>query len=172
MKNYILFICVLISTSVFSQDFNTLVDYKNPLIIETSKSVVKSDKLIGKVCEIYDYCKSKWKFVNYETKRNASTILQSGYEGNYSDFTTLVSAMILASGGQVRLTSIPDKHIFAEVNLGTLDSKQFQYVDSFIDKRYKSPYALCGRWDDKNTDLWINLDLNAGYPAGPYYISK
>lgn len=171
MKKLIISIALLVFVSkVFSQSFDELVDFKHPAIVEEAKSVAKSQTYIGKVCEIYDYCKSKWKFTNYETKRNASSILEIGYQGNYSDFTTLISAMILACGGEVRLTAIPDKHTFAEVNLGSMNSKEFKYVDRFIDKRYKSPYALCGRFD--NNDLWINLDWYAGYPAGPYYITE
>lgn len=166
MKKLIFPVLVFIFSNLSAQNRIESCDYQNPIVVSYTNQVAKSKTYFGKVCEIFDYCKSKWKLTDVKTDRKGSEVLQN-MTGDYDDFAVAVSSMILASGGKVAIFN-SGTHLYTEVNLGDWDNKLYVYMTNFVEKRYKPKYALCGN-PDSNNNYWVNLDWFAEYPAGPNY---
>lgn len=145
---------------------------------------------IAQVCDIYDYYKKNWKYVNDPQIRDnggkdyyafASETIQNNLNGDCDDFAILICSSILAIGGEARLNTACDKkgsscHAWAEVNIGTVDINE---INRYLSIRYNIPglKAQCrhkGRRDGDNK--WLNLDWfsttigNGKYhPGGKYF---
>ncbi|MBQ0155174.1 MAG: transglutaminase domain-containing protein, partial [Bacteroidales bacterium] len=93
------------------------------------KAEVSSARInIEQICEIYDYCRSKWSYINdpvgHEYLAKASETIGSELTGDCDDFATLIAACILSIGGEVRVTTAfgPEGgHAYTEVEVSHLD---------------------------------------------------
>lgn len=128
---------------------------------------------IGQVCEIFDYCYNKWRYVNdpadHEYVARASESIAASLTGDCDDFAVLVASCILAVGGKPCLnTGFNSRggHAFTEVDIARFDQNE---VLAAVKKHF-SAYpvtSLATRRDGEH--LWLNLDWQAAYPGGPYY---
>jgi hypothetical protein len=142
---------------------------------------------IAQVCDIYDYYKKNWKYVNDPQMRNggkdyfafASETIQNNFNGDCDDFAILMCSSILSIGGEARLNTACDKektgcHAWAEVNIGTVDINK---INRYLSLRYNIPnlkaqYRHKGRRDGNNK--WLNLDwfatsIGQYHPGGEYF---
>ena len=131
---------------------------------------------IGQVCDIFDYCISNWSYVNDAQKNeaieSASNTLKNGLNGDCDDFAVLMASMIMAIGGEARISYVYKDnrgHAFAEVNLGNTDVSD---VERYVSKRYYKIYKgnTWYRTDDLGNH-WLNLDWWERHPGGRYYES-
>lgn len=128
---------------------------------------------IGQVCEIFDYCYNKWRYVNDPADREyvarASESISASLTGDCDDFAVLLASCILSVGGRpcINLGINPGGgHAFTEVDISNWDENE---VLSEIKKHF-SAYPISSintRRDGKH--LWLNLDWQASYPGGKYY---
>lgn len=128
---------------------------------------------IGQVCEIFNYCYNKWRYVNdpadQEYVARASESIAASLTGDCDDFAVLVASCILAVGGKPCINTGHNAHgghAFTEVDIARFDPDE---VLSTIKKQF-SAYtinSLATRRDGEH--LWLNLDWQAAYPGGPYY---
>ena len=128
----------------------------------------------GQICEIFDYCYKKWRYVNDPTGQEyvarASESIASYLTGDCDDFAVLMASCLLAVGADVCINTghhgSGTGHAFAEV-----DITAFGYDDVLETVRsrfssYKISSLNC-RSDGRRK--WLNLDWQAAYPGGPYY---
>ena len=128
---------------------------------------------IGQVCDIFDYCYNKWRYVNdpadIEYVARASESIAASLTGDCDDFAVLVASCILAVGGKpcINIGFNPrGGHAFTEVDIAGFD--QSEVLNTI--KKHFSAYpvtSLATRRDGSH--LWLNLDWQAAYPGGPYY---
>jgi len=156
----------------------TACDYTNSYLRNKALSIVSNSPgefNLGQVCDIFDYCKNNWSYVNdpavIEYVEYASTTLQNGLNGDCDDYAVLVCSMILAIGGEARINYAYDAnagHAFTEVNIGDTD---IYSVQNYISKRYKMVYDYEGikYRTDSNGNKWLNLDWFSEYPGGKYF---
>jgi len=127
----------------------------------------------GQVCEIFDYCYNKWRYVNdpadIEYVARASESINASLTGDCDDFAVLVASCVLAVGGRPCINTGHNArggHAFTEVDIADFDQNE---VLNTIKKHF-SAYdinSLAIRHDEDH--LWLNLDWMAAYPGGPYY---
>lgn len=126
---------------------------------------------LGQVCDIFDFCKDGWKYVNDPQNNNlvqkASFTLSNNLTGDCDDFAVVICSMILSVGGEARINYAfgdKDAHAFSEVNIGNID------VSEYIGKRYPNS-GINGSWTrtDAAGNKWLNLDWFADQPGGPYF---
>ena len=127
----------------------------------------------GQICEIFDYCYKKWKYVNdpnaHEYVARASETIAASLTGDCDDFSVLMASCLLAVGANVCVNTGDNPsggHAFTEV-----DISEFNTSDVLEQIRnYFSEYdisSLCIRQDGNRK--WLNLDWQAAYPGGKYY---
>lgn len=127
----------------------------------------------GQICEIFDYCYNKWRYVNdpngHEYVACASESIASNLSGDCDDFAVLMASCLLAIGGDVCVNvgyNPGGGHAFTEVDISHFDKG----VVLDIIREHFNQYdikRLNTRQDDGH--LWMNLDWQAAYPGGPYY---
>lgn len=128
---------------------------------------------IGQVCEIFDYCYNKWRYVNdpadIEYVARASESINASLTGDCDDFAVLVASCILAVGGRPCINTGHNArggHAFTEVDIARFDQNE---VMNTIRKHF-SAYNISSLATRRDGDhLWLNLDWQAAYPGGPYY---
>lgn len=125
---------------------------------------------IGQVCDIFDYCRGKWKYVNDPQNGNlvqkASFTISNNLTGDCDDFAVVMCSMILSVGSEARINyAYGDNggHAFSELNIGNTD------ISEYIGIRY-SDAGNNGLWTrtDVAGNKWLNLDWVAEQPGGPY----
>ena len=131
---------------------------------------------IGQVCDLFDYCISNWSYVNDAQKgeviESAPNTLKNGLNGDCDDFAVLMASMVMAVGGEARISYVYKGnrgHAFAEVNIGSTDVTD---VERYVSKRYARIYKgnTWYRTDDYGNH-WLNLDWWERHPGGRYYES-
>ena len=127
----------------------------------------------GQICEIFDYCYKKWRYVNdpngHEYVARASETIASYLTGDCDDFAVLLASCLLAVGADVCVNTGHNPtggHAFTEV-----DISQFGYDEILKIIRDKFDNFNIGQLHtrDANGKRWLNLDWQASYPGGPYY---
>lgn len=127
----------------------------------------------GQICEIFDYCYSKWRYVNdpngQEYVAKASESIACNLSGDCDDFAVLMASCLLAVGGDVCINTgfnATEGHAFTEVDISQFDksvvldiirSHFYQYDVKMLNVR------------DEDGHRWLNMDWQAAYPGGAYY---
>ena len=154
-------------------------DYTNNIVRNRAVHIAGSTPgslNIGQLCDLFDYCISNWSYVNDAQKGEAielaSNTLQNGLNGDCDDFAVLMASMVMAVGGEARISYVykgNHGHAFAEVNIGSTDVKD---VESYVSTRYSRIYKgnTWYRTDDYGNH-WLNLDWWERHPGGRYYES-
>lgn len=128
---------------------------------------------IGQVCEIFDYCYNKWRYVNDPADREyvsrASESIAASLTGDCDDFAVLLASCILSVGGRpcINIGYNPSGgHAFTEVDISNWNESE---VLSEIRTRFSAyPISSLNTRRDGN-HIWLNLDWQASYPGGAYY---
>lgn len=127
----------------------------------------------GQICEIFDYCYNKWRYVNdpngHEYVACASESIASNLSGDCDDFAVLMASCILAIGGDVCVNcgyNSSGGHAFTEVDIAGFDKSVLMEIIREHFNQYDIK-MLHTRKDGNH--LWLNLDWQAAYPGGPYY---
>lgn len=127
----------------------------------------------GQICEIFDYCYSKWRYVNdpsgHEYLARASETIASYLTGDCDDFAVLIASCIMAVGGDVCINtgfSSLGGHAFTEVDIAAFDKSAVLGIIREHFSEYDIP-VLTTRQDGNH--LWMNLDWWAAYPGGKYF---
>lgn len=132
---------------------------------------------IEQVCEIFDYCYNKWRYVNDPNGQDyiarASESISASLTGDCDDFAVLIASCVLACGGNACIVYANGSHgchAYSEVDIQSLKrNKDISYIEDVIRKKYPmySMSTLGMRQDNGHT--WLNLDWQAAYPGGPYF---
>lgn len=128
----------------------------------------------GQICEIFDYCYNKWRYVNdpkdKEYVASASESIEGSLVGDCDDFAVLMASCILAVGGRVCINTGQTEtsgHAFTEVDISQFDESS---VLNTI-KSHFSQYNITSLATRRDGDrLWMNLDWQAAYPGGRYWM--
>ena len=127
----------------------------------------------GQICEIFDYCYKKWRYVNdpngHDYVARASETIASYLTGDCDDFAVLMASCLLAVGADVcvNLGINPNgAHAFTEVDISNLNQSD---VFETIKEHFKSYNVSQLHTRNANGKVWLNLDWQAAYPGGPYY---
>lgn len=153
-------------------------DYQNAKLRKKTKEVVALSPgsfNLGQICDIFDYCYNNWKYTNDPTsmeiyQKASQTLFDFNLSGDCDDFAILTCSMLLAIGGDARITiafGSSGGHAFTEINMGKADMKK---LSEYIYQRYKGVWS--GKVHcriDKNDNCWLNLDWWAKHPGGKYY---
>jgi hypothetical protein len=149
-------------------------DYKNTRVRNKAVSLAgrsPGEFNLGQVCEIFDYCYKRWKYVNDPISGDyyspASETLENGLNGDCDDFAILMCSMILSIGGEARINFAYGNdggHAFTEVNIGYTEENE---VYSYLIRRYGKNNIM--KHIDNLGNNWLNLDWQAGYPGGKYW---
>ncbi len=146
------------------------------------------DLNIGQICSIYEDLVGGWIKINdplefgYLSSAKETIELAEDYEKKYGsycsgigdsdDFAILTSALIGAIGGKTRiiLAKHPNGfHAYTEVYIGNYSLEQDAIQEDFKWLRTKYRKDSINTHTDLNTsEVWLNLDMNAGYPGGPF----
>ena len=125
---------------------------------------------LGQICDIFDFCYSNWSYVNDPITREyfakASETLRNGLNGDCDDFAILICSMVLAVGGEARISFAykgEDGHAFSEVNLGITNHHD---VEKYIKARYG---AVSLNYKEEQGNWWLNLDWWGHYPGAKYW---
>ncbi|MBR0175869.1 MAG: transglutaminase domain-containing protein [Bacteroidales bacterium] len=148
-------------------------DYDNSTVRNNAVALVSISPgpfNLGQLCDIFDFCYGNWSYVNDPIARDyyakASETLKNGLNGDCDDFAILVCSMILAIGGEARISFAykgSDGHAFAEVNIGETPRED---VENYLLARYGN-MELNHKEEDGN--WWLNLDWWGQYPGAKYW---
>ena len=132
---------------------------------------------IEQVCEIFDYCYNKWRYVNDPKGQDyiarASESISASLTGDCDDFAVLIASCVLACGGDACIVYADGSygcHAYPEVDIESFkNNKDMSYIENVIKNRFSrySPSSLATRKDNGHT--WLNLDWQAAYPGGPHF---
>ena len=127
----------------------------------------------GQICEIFDYCYKKWRYVNdpngHEYVARASESIASFLTGDCDDFAVLMASCLLAIGADVCVDTGHNPtggHAFTEVDISHFNSDEVLKV---IKKKFDNFSIEQLHTRNANGKTWLNLDWQASYPGGPYY---
>lgn len=151
-------------------------DYDNTTVRNNAVALVSISPgsfNLGQICDVFDFCYMNWSYVNDPIARDyhakASETLKNGLNGDCDDFAVLVCSMLLAVGGEARISfayNEKDGHAFAEVNIGETPRED---VEKYLLARY-GVAELNHREEDG--DWWLNLDWWGKYPGAKYWDYK
>ena len=155
------------------KDLIVACDYDNSTVRNNAVALVSISPgtfNLGQICDIFDFCYNNWSYVNDPIAREyyakASETLKNGLNGDCDDFAILVCSMILAIGGESRISFAyydDDGHAFSEVNIGSTNRDE---VEKYLLARYGE--AELNRKEEGN-DCWLNLDWWGRYPGSKYW---
>lgn len=151
-------------------------DYDNSTVRNNAVALVSISPGVfnlGQICDIFDFCYANWSYVNDPIARDyyakASETLKNGLNGDCDDFAILVCSMILAIGGESRISfayNEDDGHAFAEVNIGKTSRGD---VERYLLARYGKAEL---NHKEEGDDWWLNLDWWGKYPGAKYWDYK
>lgn len=155
------------------KDLIVACDYDNSTVRNNAVALVSVSPgsfNLGQICDIFDFCYENWSYVNDPIAREyyakASETLKNGLNGDCDDFAILVCSMILAVGGEARISfayNDDDGHAFAEVNIGSTDRSD---VEKYLLARYGKAEL---NHKEEGDDWWLNLDWWGQYPGAKYW---
>lgn len=131
---------------------------------------------IEQVCEIFDYCYKKWRYVNDPNGQDylakASETIFASLTGDCDDFAILIASCVLACGGDACIVYANGSngcHAYPEVDINSFQNKEVSHIQDVIFKRFAqySPSSLAIR--ETNGHTWLNLDWQAAYPGGRHF---
>lgn len=128
---------------------------------------------IEQLCEIFDYCYSKWRYVNdpkgSEYLAKASETIASSLTGDCDDFAILIASCMLAIGGDVCIVTAQGPtggHAYAEVDISHM---KLEHVKSYIKQKFNSHQISNIVYRKDGSYIWLNLDWSGDYPGGPTF---
>jgi hypothetical protein len=128
---------------------------------------------IEQLCEIFDYCYSKWRYVNdpkgSEYLAKASETIASSLTGDCDDFAILIASCMLAIGGDVCIVTAQGPtggHAYAEVDISHM---KLEHVKSYIKQKFNSHRISNIVYRKDGSYIWLNLDWSGDYPGGPTF---
>ena len=130
---------------------------------------------LGQVCEIWNFCRKKWRYVNDPVTSfvsSASNTIRADYSGDCDDFAVLMCSLVLSIGGEARINYAKNDeggHAFTEVNIGKTDLMK---VENYLSKKYKISYTGDSKLNyrmDREGNRWLNLDWFSKQPGGLYF---
>ena len=155
------------------KDLIVACDYDNSTVRNNAVALVSVSPgsfNLGQICDIFDFCYENWSYVNDPIAREyyakASETLKNGLNGDCDDFAILVCSMILAIGGEARISFAykdDDGHAFAEVNIGSTNRSE---VEDYLLARYGKAEL---NHKEENGNWWLNLDWWGQYPGAKYW---
>ena len=131
---------------------------------------------IGQICETFNYCYNKWRYVNDPTGREyiayASETIENSLIGDCDDFAVLMASCILAIGGDVCISIARNSysgHAFTEVDAAYLGSNE--EIKAHIKNKFPQYSSQIENIKIRNegSHRWLNLDWFSAYPGGEYY---
>lgn len=134
-------------------------------------------KGIDQVCQIVDYCYSKWRYVSdpaeQEYVARASETIAASLTGDCDDYAVLIASCVIAIGGNARIVVAHKNeggqtkgHAYAELDITGLDHNHI--ID--VVKQHFSEYNVTElHYTNAGTKQWLNLDWSAAYPGGKYW---
>jgi len=148
-------------------------DYDNSTVRNNAVALVSISPgsfNLGQVCDIFDFCYMNWSYVNDPITRDyyakASETLKNGLNGDCDDFAILMCSLVLAVGGEARISFVykgEKGHAFAEVNLGTTNRGE---VKEYLLARYGRDEL---HYKEEDGNWWLNLDWSGQYPGAEYW---
>jgi hypothetical protein len=90
------------------------------------------------------------------------------------DYSMFVAALIVSLGGHARIvgTDVKERggHVYPEVYLGRLVNNYNPSIHSIFNEilQYDNADKIYFHRDTATDDLWLNFDLTADYPGGPF----
>ena len=155
------------------KDLIVACDYDNSTVRNNAVALVSLSPgsfNLGQICDIFDFCYLNWSYVNDPITRDynakASETLKNGLNGDCDDFAILMCSMILAVGGEARISFAYKErkgHAFAEVNLGTTNRSE---VKEYLLARYGRVEL---HYKEEDGNWWLNLDWSGRYPGAQYW---
>lgn len=125
------------------------------------------------VCEIYDYCYTKWRYVNdpkdQEYVARASESIANSLTGDCDDYAVLMASCILAVGGNASVVcayGTEGGHAYSELDITDFNRDD---VLSIIQDRFPQYPVTYLNVRDDGVRTWLNLDWQAAYPGGKYF---
>ncbi len=127
----------------------------------------------GQICEIFDYCYNKWRYVNdpidTEYVARASETISNSLIGDCDDFAILMASCLLAVGGRPCLntgTNYSGGHAFTEVDIAGFDESD---VLRAVREHFSEYDITTLNYRVDGQHKWMNLDWQAAHPGGAYY---
>lgn len=132
---------------------------------------------IEQVCEIFDYCYKKWRYVNDPKGQDyiarASETISASLTGDCDDFAVLMASCILACGGDACIVYADGAngcHAYPEVDINSFHkNKELSHIQDVISTRFSSYSPGTPVIRESNGHKWLNLDWQAAYPGGPHF---
>jgi uncharacterized protein (DUF983 family) len=133
---------------------------------------------VEQVARIWQHARSQWDYVNdphgAEYFASASETIRNGYAGDCDDFAILMTAMVVAVGGEARIVMVEGTeggHSYAEACIiGDPEETRLRLERHFRTVGHESDDADFSMHYRRSPDceVWLNLDWNAGAPGGAY----
>ena len=172
-----------------AKDCAQAVDYTNPTTRDYAiqlAALCPGAYSTCQICEIYDYLRKNWKYVNDPSGFNyfspASRTIKANLAGDCDDYAVLMAAMIAAIGGTSRIilawSDDGSGHAYAEVYMG--DETNMEANAEWIRKRYqtfldwlfgKDTVGTIAYHKHADGKCWLNLDWTSKFPGGPFFKS-
>jgi len=131
---------------------------------------------MSQVCDIWDGVVARWTYV--EDPRGSEYLsppgrtIALGLKGDCDDYAVLMAALIESVGGAARIVYAKNGtigHAYPEVFIGTTP-EEFERGAGYIRSRYGVETIGCHVTEGETGTLyWLNLDLTARHPGGPFY---
>ena len=169
---------------------NEAMDINNPITRSFSVQLASEypgEYNLAQVCNIYDYIRNNWKYVNdprgLEYFEKASITIQNGLSGDCDDFAVLIATAIESVGGRTRIclaTNVEsgNGHAFTEVYINADPNNVLNYINKHYQTFFQFIFNITkveeiNYSSDPNSDgIWLNLDWNSEYPGGEYFDYK
>lgn len=159
-------------------------DYQDPAVktfVAAHTRSASGASTIAEVSDLWEAINANWSYVkgppDFSYYHAASYSITSGMTGNCLDYAILNAAVITSLGGKARVVTAYEPteggHAYTEVYMGdTLFD--LQAVGNYIASRYN---ATTIHWHTTNgpggkTEYWLNLDWQAKYPGGPFFLDN
>lgn len=149
---------------------NFAVEAVNEFFVKEQKKHMDYERVIIQSLAVFKKINSNWNYVSdpqddeYFAKASESVKLLAG---DCDDYSILMAAAVKSIGGKVRLTFIKG-HIYPELLIGKEEDMQ-KMMPIITDKLFsKEIDKAINYYQDKEGNIWINLDYTASYPGGSY----
>jgi len=132
---------------------------------------------MSQACDIWDGVAARWTYI--EDPRGSEYLsppgrtIAVGLKGDCDDYAVLMAALTESVGGGARIVYAKNKtlsHAYPEVFIGTTPG-EFERAAAYIRARYGVDTIGCHVTESEaGTLYWLNLDLTAQYPGGPFFV--
>lgn len=151
------------------------VDAANTYFRKEQQEVRSNDtRVLVQAFAVFKKINSNWNYVSDPVKEEyfarASESVQL-LAGDCDDYSILMAGAIKSIGGKVRLLSVKG-HIYPEIFIGT--KEQLAVVGNLIQNKLfvqESKGKKLNYHNDKEGNIWLNLDYTTFYPGGSFMSS-